>query len=85
MQNNASVPSRGSALVTVPGLSGIYRRDAEGRARGDRYECAYVISDRRPGDRQESNTFRAEPLGGRAEQPAIRVARLEHQRRGGEA
>ena len=85
MQDNPSVPSRGSALVTLPRLSGIYRRDAKARARGDRCGCAYVTSDHGPGDRQESNIFRAEPLAERTEQPAGRVARLERQRRGGEA
>ena len=85
MRDDLSAPSRRSALVTLPGLRAICRRHTKGRARGDRGGCADVISDRGPGSRRESNTFRAERLAERAERPAARVARLERQRRGGEA
>lgn len=85
MEDNPGAPSRGSALVTVPGLPGIYRRHAKGHARGRRIGCAYVISDGGPGGPQESNAFRAEPLAERAERPATRVVRPERQRHGGEA
>lgn len=85
MQHELSAPSRRSALVTLPGLPGICRRHAKCRARGDRDGCANVISARQPGGRPESNTFRAERLTERAARPAVLVARLERQRRGGEA
>lgn len=85
MEDNPGAPSRGSALITVPGLPGIHRRRAKGRARGGRIGCAYVIRDRGPGGPQECDTFRAEPLAERAERPATRVARPERQRHGGEA
>lgn len=85
MQDDPSAQSRQSALVTLPGLPAMYRRHAKARARGDRSGWAYVISDREPGGRQESNTVRADALAERVERPAAPVAPLERQRRGGEA
>jgi hypothetical protein len=84
MRDNPSAMGRESALVTVPGPPGIYRRHAKRRARGDRFGCAYVIGDRGFGGGQESNTVRSEPLAGRVQRPASPVPRLERQRRGGE-
>ena len=85
MRDDLGVPSRRSALVTLRGLLAICRRHAKGRARADRGGCAGVISDRGPGGRWESDTYRAERLGEGAERPGARVARLQRQRRGGEA
>jgi hypothetical protein len=85
MRDDLSAPSRRSALVTLPDLPAICRRHTKGRGREDGDRCADVISARQAGSRLDSSTFRAERLAERAERPADRGARLERQRRGGEA
>ena len=85
MRDDLGAPSRRSALVTLPGLPAICRRHTKGRVHGDRGGSAGVISARQSGSRRESDTYRAERLAERAERPAERGARLERQRRAGEA